>query len=323
MIKMETEQFEGRKRDHIRHALDLAHQATGLSGLNSFHLTHEALPDFDFSEIQLETSCLGIRLPTPFYIAGMTAGHENANAINRSCSLALAPNAAGHLESVRNDANSWTLPVPIAGQSFAKNFQTSWCLPTSVSLRLRIFRSKKYARLSNPFKREPFAFTSMRFKKLYNRRGPQTFAEPSPLLHLIRELELPVVSKETGWAFSLNTGANRRKLISSGLAAVDVSGLGGTHWGRIEGLARRNQSLCKAAETFANWGEPTAEVVTNAGRCLEYGHRNLGLRRRSLRTGRRKINRSWRKSHRLRSTCLAGRLQGPEHFDRLDGTTRI
>src|SRR4051812_27406595 len=87
---MDLELFESRKRDHLRHALDPAHQASGLSGFDRVRLVHEALPELDFDEVTLETACLGTKLPTPFYVAGMTAGHADAPALNRTLALSCA-----------------------------------------------------------------------------------------------------------------------------------------------------------------------------------------------------------------------------------------
>ncbi len=75
-------------------------------------------------------------------------------------------------------------------------------------------------------------------------------------------LEIPVVLKETGCGFSAPT---LRRLKSVGLAAIDVSGLGGTHWGRIEGARAPQASLhSQAAPAFADWGVPTAGSVVAA-----------------------------------------------------------
>ena len=50
-----------------------------------------------------------------------------------------------------------------------------------------------------------------------------------------------------------------------GVAAVDVSGLGGTHWGRIEGHRAVDEPLRhKAAATFHNWGIDTVQSVRDA-----------------------------------------------------------
>src|SRR5262249_5713627 len=54
----------------------------------------------------------------------------------------------------------------------------------------------------------------------------------SALERLARASRVPVVLKETGCGFASPTLS---RVAGLGLGAVDVSGLGGTHWGRIEG----------------------------------------------------------------------------------------
>lgn len=84
---------------------------------------------------------------------------------------------------------------------------------------------------------------------------------------LCRELkDIPIIFKETGCGFS---EATLKRLASLGPSAIDVSGLGGTHWGRIEGARAKTESLqAQAAMTFANWGEPTVDSVLAAKKSL-------------------------------------------------------
>jgi isopentenyl-diphosphate Delta-isomerase len=83
---------------------------------------------------------------------------------------------------------------------------------------------------------------------------------------LCRELGCPVIVKETGCGFHKST---LRQLARIGPAAVDVSGLGETHWGRIEGARAGAHSLHQAAAvTFANWGESTVSSVLAAREAL-------------------------------------------------------
>ncbi|MEO7241346.1 MAG: alpha-hydroxy-acid oxidizing protein, partial [Variovorax sp.] len=89
----------------------------------------------------------------------------------------------------------------------------------------------------------------------------------SALTQVVRDIGVPVILKETGCGFSAST---LHRLRDTGLAALDVSGLGGTHWGRIEGARSPTGSpQAQAAATFAGWGEPTAESVLNAVRELQ------------------------------------------------------
>src|SRR6185503_12624351 len=85
------------------------------------------------------------------------------------------------------------------------------------------------------------------------------------LENLVLRLPLPVIVKETGCGFSTATLA---RLNDIGVAAVDVSGYGGTHWGRIEGMRAQTTDVirARAAETFRLWGRDTVQTVRDAVR---------------------------------------------------------
>ena len=56
------------------------------------------------------------------------------------------------------------------------------------------------------------------------------------------------------------------RLKNSGVYAVDVAGLGGTHWGRVEGLrAPESDPLRIAAQVFADWGHGTLQSLLAGG----------------------------------------------------------
>ena len=55
------------------------------------------------------------------------------------------------------------------------------------------------------------------------------------------------------------------KIKNTGVAAVDVSGRGGTHWGRIEGARfETNSAGFQIAETFSDWGLGTLDSLISA-----------------------------------------------------------
>ena len=82
------------------------------------------------------------------------------------------------------------------------------------------------------------------------------------MVRAAEHLTVPVILKETGSGFSEST---LRRLIKTGVAAVDVSGLGGTHWGRIEGLrASKTDIRADAFKHFEVWGIPTVECLQTA-----------------------------------------------------------
>jgi isopentenyl-diphosphate delta-isomerase len=82
------------------------------------------------------------------------------------------------------------------------------------------------------------------------------------LERLVKNIQVPVIVKEVGCGFSVET---LKRLESAGIFAVDISGKGGTHWGRVEGYrSSREDLLYKVAQTFGNWGIGTKQSLLNA-----------------------------------------------------------
>jgi len=88
---------------------------------------------------------------------------------------------------------------------------------------------------------------------------PQFRGGLQALQNLCKKLSVPVVLKETGCGFSQSV---LEDLSGIGLFAIDLSGYGGTHWGRIEGDRRdENDTLYGTAEAFKNWGISTVDSL--------------------------------------------------------------
>src|SRR6185437_13602075 len=56
--------------------------ARGQSGLEAVQLIHDALPDLDFSDLDLKTKSLDEKWSTPFLVSSMTAGHVDSVNLN-------------------------------------------------------------------------------------------------------------------------------------------------------------------------------------------------------------------------------------------------
>ena len=69
----------------------------------------------------------------------------------------------------------------------------------------------------------------------------------------------PVAVKEVGFGLAPE---DVRDLLSCGVAAIDVSGAGGTNWALIEG--QRDPTAGAVAAAFADWGWPTALALREA-----------------------------------------------------------
>lgn len=263
---MDIRQFEARKRDHITHALDSAHQAVGLNGLDRVRLVHDALPEINLAEVQLHTPCLGKALSTPFFVAGMTAGHDAAFAVNRT--LALACQKRGWSMGVGSQRRE--LEVQDALDPWKKLRQETPDLVLFANIGISQLVStptSKVVKLVEALGAHALVIHTNVLQEALQPEGTPFFRGGIEALRRVcSELRYPVILKETGCGFSKATCL---RLKDVGLAAIDVSGLGGTHWGRIEGARSESQSMyAQAAATFANWGEPTAESVLAAAATL-------------------------------------------------------
>jgi isopentenyl-diphosphate Delta-isomerase len=269
---MNIKQFEKRKQDHIAHSLSVANQAVGMSGLESVHLNHEAIPDLDFEEIKLETPCLGVMLPTPFYVASMTAGHADALSINWM--LAQACQERGWAMGVGSqrreleagfDAqmiDNWqSLRQEVPNLALFANIGISQLIKTKVA---------DVRRLVESLDAHALCVHLNALQEVIQPEGtPQFKGAWQALKTLCRELGRPVIVKETGCGFHCSTLRRLAQIGPAAPTAVDVSGLGGTHWGRIEGARAGAHTLHHAAAaTFADWGEATVDSVLAARETL-------------------------------------------------------
>ena len=121
--------------------------------------------------------------------------------------------------------------------------------------------------------------------------GNGNFASLLPkMAKVVRELEVPVIAKEIGCGISARTA---EQLARIGVRTIDVAGVGGTSWARIE--ASRSGDL-DLGESFADWGIPTPDCIQElAAHPGAFDHRE---RRRAQRHRRRQVPRPRRRSGR-------------------------
>ncbi len=255
-------QFEKRKADHIRYSLDSQNEALGASGFDRVELIHEALPEIDFSEVSLKTQSLGLELSTPFLVSSMTAGHMGSLDLNRRLAKACAEK--GWLMGVGSQrrelydssaSNEWkeirreNPKVKMLG-----NLGLSQLIQTPVD---------EVERLVDALEATAMIIHTNPLQECMQPEGtPQFRGGLKALKNLAKTLPVPVILKETGCGFSESTV---EKLKDSGIAALDISGFGGTHWGRIEGARNTVDPLRqKASVSFKDWGISTVDSLANA-----------------------------------------------------------
>lgn len=257
-----SSQFEKRKQDHIRIALDPRSQAEGQSDLDKVQLIHEALPNLNFKEVDTSTSFFSKKISSPIFISSMTAGHEKGLEINtRLAKLSAEKQILMGVGSQRRELadaearREWQeVRKQAPGALLLGNLGIAQVIRTPVDQVQALVESLEAEALFvhlNPLQEclQPEGTTEF--------RGGAEAIE-----NLVKKLSIPVIVKEVGCGFS---EATLKRLYNLGVYAVDVSGLGGTHWGRVEGYrSEKTELLFQVAQTFENWGLSTVESLLNA-----------------------------------------------------------
>ncbi|MCB0406706.1 MAG: type 2 isopentenyl-diphosphate Delta-isomerase [Bdellovibrionales bacterium] len=257
-----TQQFEGRKQDHIRLSLDEKNEALGFSGFDSFTLNHNALPELNFNDISLRTHTLGFELPTPFLVSSMTAGHNSSFSLNLR--LAKACQERGWLMGVGSQRRQ--LNDPLAENEWKNIRKEAPDVKLLANLGLTQIIQTPIEVVSDVVKSLDGIALIIHLNALQEVMQPEGTPHFKGGLQaiekLVKTLEIPIVIKETGCGFSKST---LRQLQETGVQAVDVSGLGGTHWGRIEGNRHQNENVYQSlSKAFSHWGVSTVQSLLNA-----------------------------------------------------------
>lgn len=262
LMSSDYSQFEKRKQDHIDLALMSENQSAELNAFDRVTLVHEALPNLDFHDIHVSGTRFGSTVKSPFIVSSMTAGHQDAAQINHNLMAACAQTGwsmgVGSQRRELSDVNAAFEWRPLR-QKFP-----DVCLFSNLGIaQLVATPLPQIKQLTDTIEAQAIIIHCNPLQECIQPEGTPFFKGCWHALEcLVKQLSIPVIVKETGCGFSLNTLS---RLNALGVSAVDVSGLGGTHWGRIEGhRAARDPIRKAAAETFRNWGIDTVQSVMMA-----------------------------------------------------------
>ncbi|MDG0817407.1 type 2 isopentenyl-diphosphate Delta-isomerase [Bdellovibrio svalbardensis] len=273
-----SSQFETRKRDHIKIALDSRSQTEGQNGLDSIELIHEALPELDYKEVDISTSfffsgnasqkthsktdAISLKLSSPIFISSMTAGHEHGRQINEALARLSDRRqilmGVGSQRRELNDSNAAEEWAQVRKQAprarLLGNIGITQLIKTPIDKIQKLIEATEAVALFvhlNPL------------QEVLQPEGTPSFKDGLQAIeNLVKIAGIPVIVKEVGCGFSAET---LKRLHNTGIFAVDVSGKGGTHWGRVEGYrSQPEQMLYKVAQTFQNWGISTVQSMLNA-----------------------------------------------------------
>lgn len=219
-------------------------------------LVHDALPELDFSEIDASVEILGKRLRAPISIAAMTGGSERALRINRELSsLAEERGYAFGLGSQRAMHKDPKQRASYEVRSVAPNALVLGNVGVVQAARMQ---TAELAELVASVGADALCVHLNPAMEIVQAEGDRDFRGGlDAIARLVRELDVPIVVKETGCGLSSEVAARLRGV---GVEHVDVSGAGGTSWVAVE-TQRASGERRGLGERFWEWGIPTAASV--------------------------------------------------------------
>ncbi len=252
----DTRSISSRKADH----LDLCtsgdvgfHDKTTL--LEEVELVHDALPELAVADVDLSVSLVGKPLRAPLVIAAMTGGVDRAEQINRDLASVAEELGIGFAFGSQR---------PLLTRGIEDGYRVRDVAPSALvlgNIGLVQARQTESARLADMVALSGADALCVHLNpamEVVQPEGDDDFRGGlDTLIRLIEELPVPVIVKETGCGLSRSVGA---RVAGLGVAAVDVSGAGGTSWVGVE-TRRAEGHRQTLGERFWDWGIPTAASV--------------------------------------------------------------
>ncbi|MBD2109237.1 type 2 isopentenyl-diphosphate Delta-isomerase [Nodosilinea sp. FACHB-13] len=253
-----------RKADHLRICLEGPVQCAEVTtGLERYRFTHCCLPELDYQDIDLSTVFLGHRLGAPLLISSMTGGTEAAHQINRR--LAVVAQRYGLAMGVGSQRVGVENPDVMETFAVRSEAPDILLLANLGAVQLNYGYGLDHCRrVVDKLAADALILHLNPLQEAVQTGGDTNF---KGLLVKIEQLcavlPVPVIAKEVGNGIS---APMVRRLVETGVAAVDVAGAGGTSWARVESERAVDAHQRRLGQTFGEWGLPTADCILQARR---------------------------------------------------------
>lgn len=251
-----------RKLSHIKIVSEEAVEAREtLTGLEDITLIHCAIPDLDLTEVELETKFLKHTFRAPVYVTGMTGGHEVAAKINGQIAevveeLGLGMGVGSQRAAIENPALANTFGI------VRENAPTAFLVANIGIPQLKHDPVEMSQKAVEMIEADALAIHLNPIQEIVQPGGEPQFRKGiEKITKITSELSVPVIVKETGGGISQNVATRLR---DAGVAAIDVSGVGGTSWAAVEYYRAKDASNPlkeRLGELLWDWGLPTAVSI--------------------------------------------------------------
>lgn len=254
-----SEDVVQRKLDHLNTVLNQDVSSKSTTKFEHVHFEHNALPEINFNKVDVSTRFLGRNLDAPLLISSMTGGPEKTQRIN---------------ETITAAAQSLKIAFAVGSQRIAlQNFQSAGfnkslrLLAPDVPILANIGGAQLLVndnidmahRALEMIDADAMIIHLNTLQEVLQDGGDKNWAGVLKSIEvLVRELKCPIIIKEVGCGISATVAL---KLAKIGVTLIDVAGLGGTSWAAVEADRAGSVEGNKIAETFRDWGIPTAKSL--------------------------------------------------------------
>ena len=254
-------QISARKLEHLRLSLEASVQSARTAGFEHWTFGHLALPELDLDAIDLATTFLNRRLRLPFLISCMTGGAKASGDLNRR--LALVAQTLGLAFGVGSQRAGLThkdLRATYQVRSVAPDVLLFANLG-AVQLNYGM-RAEQCQEAVEMIGADALVLHLNPLQEALQPEGDHNFAGLlEKIAGICRALPVPVIVKEVGCGISAECAL---ALAGAGVAAIDVAGMGGTSFARVEAFRRERAEDVELALAFSEWGIPTSEALHRA-----------------------------------------------------------
>lgn len=251
-------QASRRKSDHLNINLEQDVSSGITTGFERYRFLHEALPDLNLDDIQTGRSLFGRSLNAPILISSMTGGTAEAKRIN--VRLAEAAQATKIAMGVGSQRVAFDDPRSISSFQIRSQAPDILLFANLGAIQLNYgFNIDTCQRAVDMIEADGLILHLNALQEALQPEGETAFKGLlSKIDSVCKGLDVPVIAKEVGWGFSVDT-VNR--LVDAGIAAIDVAGAGGTSWSQVEMHRATSPSQAALAAEFKDWGIPTADAI--------------------------------------------------------------
>ena len=253
--------LERRKDAHLDVVLQREVGSAGVArGLGGYALEFDALPELDLDEVELGVTLLGKKLRAPILVGAMTGGTTRAGDINRKLARAAARVGVGMaLGSQR---------AMIVKPELTRSFQVKDAAPDlpilfgnvgAVQLNYGVGLDEIRGALE-AVEADALNLHLNPLQEAVQPEGDTRFSGLGPKIAALADaLHVPCLIKEVGSGISERTAS---KLAALPVAGVEVAGVGGTSWARVEShRAPAGSVQAEVGRRLAGFGVSTARSL--------------------------------------------------------------